>query len=185
VLAIPLLCLTTCKPNSAPPSRPLTKRISPGRAPERRMAWPVRTSPITVMFMRISFRRVVSPPARKQRNLREARRNPPRKRSSHRPVCVSGRAKLSRKQRGIPPMAATSLSALARHFHPTESGGCFSRKKCVPSRDQSQVRISSWPGFGRRTAASSPIPRATDFAGPWLDDERKLSAIFRRIESSS
>src|SRR5690242_7348200 len=149
------------------------------------MACPARTSPTTVTLMRMSFRRVVSPPTREQRNLREARRNPPRKKSSHWLVCVSGKARLSRKQRGLPPMAATSLSALARHFHPTESGGCLSRKKCVPSRNQSQVRISSWPGFGRRSAASSPIPRAIGFASPWPDDKPELCATFRRIESSS
>src|SRR5207245_7957737 len=86
----------------------------------------------------------------------------PRNRSSHRPVCDSALARLSRKQRGVPPIAAISLIARARHFQPTASGGCFSRKKCVPSRNQSHVRIVSWPGLGRKSAASSPIPRATD-----------------------
>src|SRR5439155_1272292 len=60
-----LLCRTICKPNSASPSRPLTQRISPGRAADLRMALRVRTSPQTVMLIRTSLRRVVSPPARK------------------------------------------------------------------------------------------------------------------------
>ncbi len=83
----------------------------------------------------------------------------------------------------MPPIAATSLIARARHFQPTASGGCFSRKKWVPSRNQSQVRIVSCSRFGRKSDASSPIPSATDC--PALQDaERKLSAIFLRIESS-
>src|SRR5882762_436816 len=158
--------------------------MSSARAPDRWTARPARTSPTTVILIRISSRRVVSPPASAHWNLPEARRKPPRNRSSHWPVCVSGKARLSRKQRGAPPIAATSLTALARHFQPTASGGCFSRKKCVPSRNQSQVRTISCPGFGRESAASSPIPRATDCPAPWPCDDREVSAIFRRIESS-
>src|SRR5205085_3183063 len=92
---------------------------------------------------------------------RDARPRPARNLLSQRPVCVSGSAKLSRKHRGPPPIAAMSLTARARHFHPTESGGCFSRRKWVPSRNQSQVRIISWPALGRKRAASSPLPRRT------------------------
>src|SRR3981189_3711144 len=132
----PLTCLKVRSPSSASPKRLLTYRRSPSRAPDLSTACPTRTSPTTVILIRISFRRVVSPPASTHWNLREARRSPPRNRSSHRPVCVSGRARLSRKQRGAPPIAAPSLIALARHFHPTASGGCFFRKKCVLSRNQ-------------------------------------------------
>src|SRR6266850_5368832 len=158
--------------------------MSSARAPDRWTARPARTSPTTVILIRISSRRVVSPPASAHWNLREARRKPPRNRLSHRPVCVSGRARLSRKQRGAPPIAATSLTALARHFQPTASGGGFSRKKCVPSRNQSQVRTISWPGFGRKSAASSPIPRETDGPAPRPHVDRERSRIFLRIESS-
>src|SRR5256885_1772503 len=78
----------------------------------------------------------------------------------------------------------SSLTALARHFQPTASGGCFSRKKCVPSRNQSQVRIISCPGFGRKSAASSPIPRVMERPALWSREDRELPAIFFRIESS-
>jgi hypothetical protein len=40
------------------------------------------------------------------------------------------------------------------------------------------------PGFGRKRAASSPIPRETDGVAVQLLDERELFAIFRRSESS-
>ena len=129
---------------------------SPGLAPDRRMARCLRTSPITVMLMSTLSCRVVSPPASSQRSARDARRYPPKKEFSHFPVKLSGNAKLSRKQRGLPPMAATSLTARARHFQPTTSGGCLPRRKCEPSRNQSHVRIVSWPGDGVHSAASSP-----------------------------
>jgi hypothetical protein len=116
--------------------------------------------------------------------LRDARRSPARKSSSQRPVCEAGRAKLRRKQRGAPPMAAISLTALARHFHPTESGGCLSRRKCVPSRNQSQVRMVSCPGFGRKSAASSPITTTSDFAIPRSRASGEPAIIFFRRESS-
>src|SRR5229473_3617310 len=157
--------------------------MSPVSAFDRNTERPAGTSPTTVTLIRISFRRVVSPPANAHWNLREARRSPPRNRSSHRPVCVSGRARLSRKQRGAPPIAATSLTARARHFQPTASGGCFFLRKCVPSRNQSQVRTFSCLRFGRKSDASSPIPSATDLP-VFQDADRKLSEIFLRIEPS-
>jgi hypothetical protein len=156
-----LLSLRMRRPRAAWPSLPLTQIMLPSCAPERRTARPMRTSPTTVTLMRILSRRVVSPPTNTHSNLREARRKPPRNSSSQRPVCETGSARLKRKQRGIPPIAATSLRARARHFHPTESAGCFSRRKCVPSRNQSQVRISSRPARGRNSAASSPMPSLT------------------------
>jgi len=135
-------------------------------------------------LIRILFCRVVSPPASGHWNLREARRKPPRKRSSQRSVSFSGRARLKRKQRGVPPIAATSLSALARHFQPTESGGCLSRKKCVPSRNQSHVRTVSCPNFGRNSAASSPIPNATERLVAGSGNGRHRLAILLIKESS-
>src|SRR5713226_3113940 len=155
--------------------------MSSARAPDLSPALPALTSPTTVTFIRISFRRVVSPPANTHRNVLDARCSPAKKASSHRPLCVSGSAKLSKKQRGSPPIAAISLTALDRHFHPTASGGCICRKKCVRSRNQSQVRIVSYPTLGRKSAASSPIPRATCCPTPSPRDDRELSAIFLRI----
>ena len=111
--------------------------------------------------MEISRRRVVSPPAKTHPNFREARRRPAKNSSSQRPVWLSGSARLRRKQRGTPPIAAMSLTARARHFQPRESGGCSSWRKWVPSRNQSQVRIISWLARGRKSAASSPMPRRT------------------------
>jgi len=148
---------------------------SPGRAPARRTARPVRTSPKTVTLIRISLRRVVSPPASAQSKRRDARRRPARNSSSQRPVCRGGRAMLSRKHRGVPPIAATSLTARARHFHPTASAGCLFRRKCVPSRNQSQVRIVSYSLLAIKRAASSPGPRRT----PWSDPWRRRPAICR------
>jgi hypothetical protein len=109
----------------------------------------------------MSCLRVVSPPASAHPNLLAARCNPPRNSLSQTPVCEVGKARLNRKQRGTPPIAVTSLIARARHFHPTASGGCLSRRKCEPSRNQSQVRIWSKPAVPLKSAASSPIPRRT------------------------
>ena len=83
---------------------------------------------------------------------------PPKNSSSHRPANSFGKARLNKKHRGVPPIAATSLTARARHFQPTESAGCLSRRKCVPSRNQSHVKTTSRPRAGRNNAASSPIP---------------------------
>src|SRR5712692_7779303 len=117
-------------------------------------------------------------------NLRDARLNPPRNRSSHGPVRDLGNARLRRKHRGIPPIAATSLTALARHFQPTASGGCISRKKCVPSRNQSHVRIISCPGFGLKSAASSPIPLARIRSSFFASGPAACAIFFRREFSS-
>lgn len=56
-------------------------------------------------------------------------------------------------------MAATSLTARARHFQPMESAECLLRRKWVPSRNQSHVRTVSCPADGIKIAASSPIPK--------------------------
>ena len=128
---------------------------------------------------------MVSPPASGHWNLREARRKPLRKRSSQRPVSFCGRARLKRKQRGAPPIAATSLIVLARHFQPTESGGCLSRRKCVFSRNQSQVRMVSCPDLAWKSAVSSPIPKATDRAEVLSSSNRHPLAILLIRESSS
>src|SRR5208283_2076022 len=89
---------------------------------------------------------------------------PPRNSVNHRSVCVEGSARLRRKHLGVPPIAAMSLTARARLFQPTASGGCLSRRKCVPSTDQAHVRISCCPARGLNSAASSPIPRWTPAA---------------------
>lgn len=73
-----------------------------------------------------------------------------------------------------------SLTARARHFQPMESGGCFCLRKWVPSRNQSQVRMSSCRDFGRKRAASSPIPRESE----GQPGDRDNLAILDRIESS-
>src|SRR5256885_7694355 len=37
----------------------------------------------------------------------------------------------------------SSLTALARHFQPTASGGCFPRKKCVPRSEEHTSELQS------------------------------------------
>src|ERR1700759_1342309 len=86
-----------------------------------------------------------------------ARCSPSKNSPNHLPVSSVGNAKLNRKQRGMPPIAAMSLTARARHFQPTESAGCLFRKKWVPSSDQWKERMVSCPGGGRKSAASSPM----------------------------
>jgi hypothetical protein len=157
--ALPGLRRNSCNPSSASPSLPLTNNKSSGRAPDRVTARPFTTSPTTVTLMRIRSCRVVSPPAMEQPKNLDALRSPPRNSSSHLPVCVVGIARFNKKHRGVPPIAAMSLAARARHFHPTLSAGCVSLRKWDPSRNQSLVRIVSKPGRGFQSAASSPTPK--------------------------
>ena len=133
------------------------------------------------MLIKIRLLRVVSPPASTQLSRPDAPRNPFRKLFSHFPVALEGSARFNKKQRGVPPIAAISLAALARHFQPTLSAGCFSRRKCEPSRNQSLVRISANPDLCFHNAASSPIP--TRSLWPWLG--RNCRAISPTSASSS
>ena len=133
------------------------------------------------MLIKIRWLRVVSPPASAQSRNFAARRNPRRKPFSHVPLVAPGSARFSRKHRGVPPIAAISLAARARHFQPTLSGGCFSRRKCELSRNQSLVRMLANPGFGFQRAASSPIPKRSPRPLPG----RKCRAISLTNASSS
>ena len=91
-------------------------------------------------------------------------RKPSKKRSTQarlRPLpTVSSRGKpMERKAAtGRAPMAARSLSPRAKARWPTASGGCQSRRKCLPAIDKSVVTASSSPCFSRKSAQSSPIP---------------------------
>src|SRR5256885_2279410 len=177
-------CLAILSPSSASPSLPLTKIRSPGLAPFRRAALPLLTSPSTLILISTRSFRVVSPPAIGHLSLLAAFNSPSRKPFSQVPTQLAGRAKLKRKHLGSPPIAATSLAARTRHFHPTASAGCQSLQKCVPSRNQSVVKTVSNPFFGLQMAASSPMLTSTpDFlAGRPL--VRAARAISRTMDSS-
>jgi len=74
-------------------------------------------------------------------------------------------------------MAAMSLRPRARQRCATDSGGCQSRRKWIPSRVKSVVTRQSFPAGNRSTAQSSPIPvRRAQF----LPEGSEKSAI-RRI----
>ena len=133
---------------------------SPGRAPERRMAFPAGTEPSTTMSARMpSGDCAVSPPARGTEN-RVGQLQQSRNESVHPTLRqLGGSASERNAARGIPPMAAMSLSPRARQRWPTESGGCHSRRKCTSSRLKSVVTSASCPRGIGSTAQSSPMPR--------------------------
>jgi hypothetical protein len=94
-----------------------------------------------------------------------------------------GTAKERNAATGLPPMAAMSLSPRVRQRCPTDSGGCQSRRKWMPSRLKSVVTRNSCPGSSRRTAQSSPMPARTarfePGIRPWAEDSamRRIWAI--------
>src|SRR5262245_56653481 len=61
--------------------------------------------------------------------------------------------------KGLPPMAAISLTFTARQRQPMSWGVDQSRRKCTPSSCVSVVKRRSLPAVERSTAQSSPIPR--------------------------
>ena len=73
-------------------------------------------------------------------------------------VSSRGKAKERKAATGRAPMAARSLSPRAKARWPTASGGCQSRRKCLPATDKSVVTASVSPCFTRKSAQSSPIP---------------------------
>ena len=164
-------------PSRAPPRVPLTKIRSPSLAPERVIARPRSTSPITVILMATRGNFEVSPPARVIPNWRAARAIPERNRLIHAEVRSADSAKLRRKYRGAAPIAARSLVALASALYPTASGGWTSARKWTPSKNWSQLTNHSIPLVGRITAASSPIPRRRPRRAPDPFPARSVRAI--------
>jgi hypothetical protein len=115
----------------------------------------------------------VSPPASGTADWSANPRRPVKKRSTQRrPARVesisAGSASERKAASGRAPIAARSLRPRASVRCPTDSGGCKSRRKWRPSRVKSVVTRISWPLGGRRMAQSSPMPRATPRAWPWL-----------------
>ena len=149
---------------SAKCTRSRTAR-SPGRAPERNSAFPRGTAPSSTMSATTIADSARSPPASGVRCWSASARNPSKKRSTQawrRPratVSSRGKPKERKAASGRAPMEAMSLSPRARVRWPTDSGGCHSRRKCLPAIDKSVVTASSSPRFSRKIAQSSPIPR--------------------------
>jgi hypothetical protein len=86
---------------------------------------------------------------------------------------LPGTASDRKAARGIPPIAAMSLSPRARQRWPTESGGCHARRKWMFSSVKSVVISASCPLGSGNTAQSSPMP----------SPERRLLPAARRIRS--
>ena len=76
-------------------------------------------------------------------------------------------------------MAAMSLKPRARQRWPTDSGGCQSRRKWIPSSVKSVVTSESFPASRRSTAQSSPIPVRTARFGLPFRPRIEESAIRR------
>jgi len=120
----------SCNAAADPPSEPVTKTSSPGRAPERNMARPRGTYPVTTMSAHTpAGDSAVSPPARTALNCSAVCNTPFMKASTHRCGNFRGNASDRKTVTGSPPMAAISLRPRTRQRLPTTSGGCHSRRK--------------------------------------------------------
>ena len=156
--------------------------MSPGRAVDRRTAFPLGADPKTTMSaITPEGDCAMSPPARETFH-RDARASSPSKNSFvHRCRTSAGSASERKTASGSPPIAAMSLNPRTRQRCPTTLAECHSRRKCTFSRQKSVVTSSSCPRGGRSTAQSSPIPRTTAFATPRPASRRILSINARSL----
>ena len=146
-------------PARAAPMLPLTKTMSPGRAP-------ARVSTRRGLYVPMTITSTTSGPGERDRfppttvvSCRRASASSPSTRPSN---SVSGRrpgmASESVARRGVAPIAARSLKLTASARWPMAPLGTNRRSKCTPSTDASVVMTSSSFRFGLTTAPSSPGP---------------------------
>src|SRR5438445_7391435 len=132
---------------------------SPQRAPPRVRTRRGFADPVTVTSTTSGpGDRVTLPPASATLAAAAIARKPSTRPSRLSSASVSGSARESSARRGVPPIAATSLTLTASAFQPTSAGALNRQSKCTPSTSASVVRISSAPRSGAATAASSPGP---------------------------
>src|SRR5438445_4172048 len=169
-----------------PPRGPVTKMLSPGRAPLRSTAPVPGESPIPATVTVRAAPTAVSPPTRGQPSSAAAAISPAA-RSSASPLRPAPSTTPHTAARGVPPMAARSERLTASAFQPTSAGVDQRRSKWTPSvrtsvaksRPPSSTAVSSptptWPGGGsgrarrsRSRNANSPLSEASGVA--WGDD---------------
>ena len=133
----------------------------------------------------------MSPPASLTWCCSAIRRSPRKKARTQDWGNAPGRARERKAATGSPPIAAISLSPLARQRWPTDSGGCQFLRKWIPSKLKSVVTRQSKSEPIRKTAQSSPIPTRIDalarpvsrFLPP--GDTRRRSCAIRSLSGSS
>ena len=157
--------------------------MSPGRAPERSSARPDRTSPTTVTFIRISSRRVVSPPANGHLNFRAARRSPA-KNSSSQPASVRLGQSETQKEASRLATHRRNVADRARQTFPSDRIG---RMFVAQKMSSLQKPVASQNGLVATTAEKTE-PRRRRFPGELLEFRRAVAvptARIRRISSFS
>lgn len=157
-------CATTRGSSSGAPSRrrrrpaadrprgPVTKMVSPGRAPLRSTEPLPGVSPITVTATETCGALVRSPPTIGQFVMAAASAIP--RCNSSRSV-PGGAETATTAARGRPPMAARSETADATALYPRSSRGKRSGERWTPHTATS-VEMRASPANGAKTAASSP-----------------------------
>ena len=162
---------------AAPPSVPVTKIRSPGRATSRRSARPGATDPITVSVSESCCARLRLPPASGQPCWAAASISPAASASKLRTDRLAGAASASRQPSGRAPIAARSDKLATSARRPTVPGLWLLRRKCTSSKKASVLATTCSPARMRSTAASSPIPSATLRAAPRRAAARAIRSI--------
>ena len=155
-----------------PPSRPVTKMMSPGSAPDRRRGR--AECPSTVIVSDNASDAVILPPTIGH-CAAVATAPTPRARAATSPRQRSGNASASNSPLGMAAIAARSLNAAAAARAPISSALSHSRLKCTCSTDASMLTTRRSPAGMSSIAASSPMPCARE----------PHSARSRRIMSNS
>ncbi len=93
-------------------------------------------------------------------------------------------ARVTRANWGVPPMAAMSLTLMARAFHPRSRHGASPGGKCTPSTSVSVV-ASTTESPKRQAAVSSPMPTMSDSGrvAPTAAASRSMSPNSPRSET--
>src|SRR5262245_62109245 len=147
-------------PPAAAPRAPVTTRRSPGRAPDLRTAVPRATVPATATDTTMRSDRDTSPPTIDMAYSAVASSIPPYRSTTQGGSMSVGTASETTPYRGLPPMAATSLTLTETALYPRSRGEVVSGSKCTDSTRMSAVRMPRCGPISTR-AASSPGPRTT------------------------
>src|SRR5207244_9961026 len=142
-------------PPAAAPRDPVTTIPSPGLAPALVTAASFGTSPVTATATTTRSARTVSPPTTDTAYSAAASRMPPYSSTTHAASASGGRPSEIRPYRGLPPIAATSLTFTTTALYPRSRADMVDRSKCTPSTSMYAVSTALYNPMST-TAATSP-----------------------------
>src|SRR5438093_747233 len=132
----------------------------PGLAPALVTAASFGTSPVTATATTTRSARTVSPPTTDTAYSAAASRMPPYSSTTQAASASGGRPSEIRPYRGLPPIAATSLTFTTTALYPRSRAEIVDRSQCTPSTSMSAVSTALCHPMPT-TAASSPGPTRT------------------------